>query len=136
MWGHPLRPDRPLVLPHFARGKGRPGIQRHELAEGPLEQLIAQAVVVDGHDYFSGMLVRGGRSPRLRVEGAGRVDGAQVGVAPRRGRALVFFPANAAGDFDDRVEHEGAEALDEKWIVRVWVHENEVKKPYGLVDCD
>lgn len=65
----------------------------------------------------------------------GRLDG-QLGVAPRRGRALVFFPANAAGDFDDRVEHEGAEALDEKWIVRVWVHENEVKKPYGLVDCD
>ena len=65
----------------------------------------------------------------------GRLDG-RLGVAPRRGRALVFFPANAAGDFDDRVEHEGAEALDEKWIVRVWVHENEVKKPYGLVDCD
>jgi len=62
----------------------------------------------------------------------GRLDG-RLGVAPRRGRALVFFPANAAGDFDDRVEHEGAEALDEKWIVRVWVHANEVKKPYGLV---
>ena len=64
-------------------------------------------------------------------------DVSTVGWASRLDEdARSCFSANAAGDFDDRVEHEGAEALDEKWIVRVWVHENEVKKPYGLVDCD
>ena len=30
-------------------------------------------------------------------------------VNPRKGQALLFFPANAVGDFDDRLEHEGCE---------------------------
>jgi hypothetical protein len=73
MWGHPLRSDRPFIFPHLPGRKGRPRVQRHELPEGPLEQLIAQAVVVDGHDYFSGTLVGWRRPPRLSVEGAGRI---------------------------------------------------------------
>ena len=81
MWGHPLGSDRPLVLPHFTRGKSSSGVQRHELAEGPLEQLIAQAVVVNCYHYFFGILICCGRPPRSSVKCAGRVDGAEVGVA-------------------------------------------------------
>ena len=55
-----------------------------------------------------------------------------VTVNPRKGDALLFFPANAAGEFDDRVEHEGMEAYDEKWIARIWKHETRVPPPYGL----
>jgi len=55
-------------------------------------------------------------------------------VNPRKGQALLFFPANAVGDFDDRLEHEGCEALDEKWIARIWRHAARVPPPYGLPD--
>jgi hypothetical protein len=56
-------------------------------------------------------------------------------VQPAKGRALLFFPANAAGDFDERVEHEGTEANEEKWLVRIWVHQRRVDEPYGLPDA-
>jgi len=56
-------------------------------------------------------------------------------VHPAKGRALLFFPANAAGDFDERVEHEGTEANEEKWLVRIWVHQRRVDEPYGLPDA-
>ena len=53
-------------------------------------------------------------------------------VTPRRGQCLVFFPAAEDGTFDDRVEHEGTEATEEKWICRIWRHEREVPPPFGL----
>ena len=53
-------------------------------------------------------------------------------INPAKGDGLLFFPANAAGEFDDRVEHEGAEAVDEKWIARIWRHYSRVSPPYGL----
>jgi hypothetical protein len=63
----------------------------------------------------------------------GRLGG--LAVRPAKGRALVFFPANVDGEFDDRVEHEGTEANEEKWIVRIWVHQNKVGgPPSGLPD--
>jgi hypothetical protein len=55
-----------------------------------------------------------------------------VAVNPRKGDGLLFFPASAAGDFDDRVEHEGEQAVDEKWIARIWRHSARVPPPYGL----
>jgi hypothetical protein len=39
-----------------------------------------------------------------------------------------------AGEFDERVEHEGCKAEDEKWIARIWRHEKRVPPPYGLPD--
>ncbi|CEF98666.1 Oxoglutarate/iron-dependent dioxygenase [Ostreococcus tauri] len=57
-----------------------------------------------------------------------------LAVQPAKGRALLFFPANVDGEFDERVEHEGAEATEEKWIVRVWVHQRRVGSPCGLPD--
>ena len=53
-------------------------------------------------------------------------------VTPRRGQCLVFFPAAEDGTFDDRVEHEGTEATEEKWICRIWRHEREVPPPFGV----
>ena len=47
---------------------------------------------------------------------------------------MLFFPATADGEFDERVEHEGEEALAEKWIVRIWRHEDRVPLPFGLPD--
>ena len=44
----------------------------------------------------------------------------------------MFFPATAGGDFDERVEHEGTEATEEKWICRIWRHERTVPLPFGL----
>lgn len=55
-------------------------------------------------------------------------------VDPKRGQALLFFPATADGEFDERVEHEGCRAEDEKWIARIWRHADRVPPPYGLVD--
>ncbi|KAJ1440835.1 hypothetical protein B484DRAFT_391097, partial [Ochromonadaceae sp. CCMP2298] len=39
---------------------------------------------------------------------------------PKLGDALLFFPADRDGNFDERLEHEGCPALDEKWIARIW----------------
>ena len=52
-----------------------------------------------------------------------------------RGQGLLFFPADAAGEFDERVEHEGAKAIDEKWIARIWKHQYRVPPPCGLPDA-
>ena len=56
-----------------------------------------------------------------------------IKVMPRKGSALLFFPA-INREFDERVEHEGLEVLgpEDKWIVRIWKHEKLVKEPFGL----
>jgi hypothetical protein len=53
-------------------------------------------------------------------------------VQPRVGDALLFFPADENGNFDERLEHEGCAAIDEKWIARIWRHKNRVPPPFGL----
>lgn len=55
-------------------------------------------------------------------------------VLPKKGSALLFFPATEAGEFDERVEHEGLEVLgpEDKWICRIWKHEKKVEEPFGL----
>jgi 2OG-Fe(II) oxygenase superfamily len=55
-------------------------------------------------------------------------------IQPKLGDALLFFPADAAGRFDERTEHEGCPAVDEKWIARIWRHSNRVPPPFGLSD--
>ena len=55
-------------------------------------------------------------------------------VGPTRGQGLLFFPATASGEFDGRLEHEGCEAVAEKWIARIWRHESRVSPPYGLAN--
>ena len=52
------------------------------------------------------------------------VDGKPIIVQPRRGTALLFFPAFRDGSPDDRTLHQ-SEAMTcdiEKWIAQMWVH--------------
>ena len=53
-------------------------------------------------------------------------------VQPKIGDALLFFPADEGGNFDDRLEHEGCMAVDTKWIGRIWRHIDRVPPPFGL----
>ena len=55
-----------------------------------------------------------------------------LAIKPKQGDALLFFPADANGQFDERTEHEGMEAIDEKWIARIWRHSYRVPPPFGL----
>ena len=45
-------------------------------------------------------------------------------VTPTKGKALIFFPSFADGTPDDRTEHAGQVAFDEKWIAQIWMHES------------
>ena len=64
--------------------------------------------------------------------GATRFGRLDLDVAPKKGQCLVFFPATADGRFDERVEHEGMETTEEKWICRIWRHADAVRPPFGL----
>ena len=64
--------------------------------------------------------------------GATRFGRLDLDVAPKKGQCLVFFPATADGRFDERVEHEGTETTEEKWICRIWRHAETVRPPFGL----
>lgn len=68
------------------------------------------------------------------VAAGGRTTFGKLGlhVEPKRGDACVFFPADASGAFDDRLEHEGETAQCEKWIGRVWVHADPILGPTGV----
>ena len=50
-------------------------------------------------------------------------------VAPRKGRALLFFPSKADGTPDDRTLHAGEPAApgEEKWVAQLWLHETAYK---------
>ncbi|VEU39088.1 unnamed protein product [Pseudo-nitzschia multistriata] len=56
-------------------------------------------------------------------------------IQPKRGDALLFFPADRNGQFDPRTEHEGMPAIDEKWIARIWKHQRRVPAPFGLSEA-
>lgn len=42
---------------------------------------------------------------------------------PRRGHAIVFFPATTAGELDERALHAAEPAKDVKWVSQVWVRQ-------------
>lgn len=44
-------------------------------------------------------------------------------MKPKRGSALLFFPAFKDGRADDRTLHKGEIAGDEKFIIQMWIHE-------------
>ncbi len=54
--------------------------------------------------------------------GCTRFNKLGITVAPKKGDACLFFPADASGQFDERMEHEGEAPRAEKWIGRIWVH--------------
>lgn len=47
----------------------------------------------------------------------------QLKMTPKRGSALLFFPALNDGTPDDRTLHKGEKAVDEKMIAQMWIHE-------------
>lgn len=55
-------------------------------------------------------------------------QGSPLTMQPKRGSALLFFPASLDGRPDDRTLHKGEimDGDDEKWIVQMWIHE----RPY------
>ena len=60
-------------------------------------------------------------------------DKLDVAVAPRRGAACVFFPADADSHrADDRTTHASLPAVDTKWICQVWRRARRVPPPLGL----
>eukprot|EP00638_Chattonella_subsalsa_P001095 CAMPEP_0117753216 /NCGR_PEP_ID=MMETSP0947-20121206/12086_1 /TAXON_ID=44440 /ORGANISM="Chattonella subsalsa, Strain CCMP2191" /LENGTH=289 /DNA_ID=CAMNT_0005572041 /DNA_START=258 /DNA_END=1127 /DNA_ORIENTATION=+ len=50
-----------------------------------------------------------------------------ISVKPKKGSALLFFPAFADGTPDDRTLHAGTMAMDEKWIAQTWLHQGDYK---------
>ena len=81
------------------------------------------------NDVGSGGLTKFGSIPNKIAKDEG---GTKLSVRPKMGDALLFFPADARGSFDERTEHEGCPAVDEKWIARIWKHQNRVPPPFGL----
>lgn len=63
-------------------------------------------------------------------------ESGKLTVKPKAGDALLFFPADKNGEFDDRLEHEGTLAVDEKWIARIWRHIDRVPPPFGLSNSE
>lgn len=61
-------------------------------------------------------------------------DNETLTVQPKAGDAVLFFPADKDGNFDERLEHEGCAALDTKWIARIWRHYERVPPPFGLTN--
>ncbi|CAB9504976.1 Probable prolyl 4-hydroxylase [Seminavis robusta] len=89
------------------------------------------------NDVAEGGLTRFGKldtaSPNTQLDYA-QVDESQekLCIRPKMGDALLFFPADVSGKFDERTEHEGCPAVDEKYIARIWRHQNRVPPPFGL----
>lgn len=89
-------------------------------------------LIVYLNDVGAGGLTRFGRlppAPGFEEEGETKLT-----VRPKKGDAILFFPADAAGRFDERTEHEGCPAVDEKWIARIWRHRTRVPPPFGLTE--
>ena len=88
------------------------------------------------NDVGQGGLTRFGKLPTSNCMPHKQVENSEekLSIRPKRGDALLFFPADSQGTFDERVEHEGCPAVDEKYIARIWRHQNRVPPPFGLTD--
>jgi prolyl 4-hydroxylase len=53
------------------------------------------------------------------------VTGSMLTMRPKRGSALLFFPAYIDGVPDDRTLHKGEMAVEQKMIAQMWIHERE-----------
>lgn len=63
------------------------------------------------NDVREGGKTRFGLIPAIEAS----IDETKLTVEPKAGDALLFFPADKDGSYDDRMEHEGCAAVDEKW---------------------
>lgn len=83
------------------------------------------------NDVGQGGTTRFGKLPASDYERQVK-GGRNLEIIPKKGDALLFFPADKDGLFDERTEHEGCPAVDEKWIARIWRHTDRVPPPFGL----
>ena len=113
-----------LLAPHFDANRSA---EKEDANRGG--QTLA-TLLVYLNDVEKGGLTRFGKlPPALGIEEDGEDH---LTVRPKKGDALLFFPADADGKFDERTEHEGCPAVDEKWIARIWRHKLRVPPPFGL----
>ena len=64
-----------------------------------------------------------------------RFERLSMEVQPRKGRAVVFFPAFVDGRIDKRYLHEARPAGDTKYVCQIWIHQSEIEEqgpPVGL----
>lgn len=86
------------------------------------------------NDVSEGGITRFGKLPAATDDPAQVREENNLAIRPTKGDALLFFPADREGIFDERTEHEGMPAVDEKWIARIWRHAGRVPPPFGLSD--
>jgi len=113
-----------LLAPHFDANRSA---ETEDANRGG--QTLA-TLIVYLNDVDKGGLTRFGLlppAPGYEEEGETKLT-----VRPKLGDALLFFPADASGKFDDRLQHEGCKAESEKWIARIWRHKTRVPPPFGL----
>jgi hypothetical protein len=116
-------PDQ-VLAPHFDANRSA---ETEDANRGG--QTLA-TILVYLNDVENGGLTRFGRLPA--PPDSTEPEETKLTFRPKMGDALLFFPADAMGQFDERTEHEGCPAVDEKWIARIWRHKGRVPPPFGL----
>lgn len=53
--------------------------------------------------------------------GATRFNQLGIEIEPRRGMAVIHFPATCGLELDELTEHEGSSAVEEKWLLTTWI---------------
>jgi prolyl 4-hydroxylase len=72
--------------------------------------------------YLNSLSNEGGGGTIFRdLKGFNGTD--ELKMRPKKGSALLFFPAKLDGTPDDRTLHKGEVAVDEKMICQMWIHE-------------
>ena len=69
--------------------------------------------VTGGEEYITASV----RAEHIARKSSGRT----LSIRPKRGMAVVHFPQAMSLDCDFRTMHEGATAIDEKWILATWM---------------
>ena len=65
---------------------------------------------------------REGIEASIKAEHVGtKSPGRTLSVRPKKGMAVVHFPQTTSLELDVRTMHEGATAIDEKWILATWM---------------
>ena len=111
-----------VLKPHFDANKDA---DTEDVSRGG--QTLA-TLIVYLNDVANGGRTRFGKLPAIHAT----IEEPHLTISPKAGDALLFFPADKFGRFDERTEHEGCPAIDEKWIARIWRHSKRVQPPFGL----
>mmetsp|Transcript_57069 Transcript_57069/g.68642 ORF Transcript_57069/g.68642 Transcript_57069/m.68642 type:complete len:366 (+) Transcript_57069:90-1187(+) len=113
-----------VLAPHFDAN------QAAEVEDANRGGQTLATLIVYLNDVDKGGLTRFGKLPATNTTSDPREK--NLTVKPKKGEALLFFPADRNSRFDEMMEHEGCPADDEKWIARIWRHTSRVPQPFGL----